>query len=188
MVSYDLDAAPVRTGNRHGGMSAAPYNVYPTTDGYIAIIAVTETHWENILKAMGRVDLIGDARFTGDAARVRTMEEVDRIVGGWTRQLTRDEGCEILRRHKVPSAPVRDLIEVANDRHMHERGMLEWIDHPEFGRVVVPDSPIRFHGAATLAAASSPRLGEHNAEVLSSKLNLSNAEIAALRDEGVIGS
>ena len=37
----------------------------------------------------------------------------------------------------MPSTLVRDLIEVANDRHMHERGMLEWIDHPQFGRIVV---------------------------------------------------
>ena len=40
-------------------------------------------------------------------------------------------------REKCPRAPVRDLIEVAKDRHMHERGKLEWIDHPQFGRIVV---------------------------------------------------
>jgi CoA:oxalate CoA-transferase len=70
---------------------------------------------------------------------------------------------------------------------MHARGMLEWIDHPQFGRIVIPNSPIRLHGADTLPAAISSRLGANTDEVLSSMLDLSEPEIAALRTEGVIG-
>ncbi len=184
---FDSGVAPVRTGNRHGGLSAAPYNVYPALDGYIAIIGVTEAHWEGLLAAIGRADLIGDPRFVGDAQRVRNIDETDRVVTEWSRRVTRDEGCEILRRHKVPSAPVRDLIEVANDRHMHERGMLEWIEHPEFGRIVVPNSPIRLHGADSLPASPAPGRGEHTAEVLSSRVKMAPEEIAARRRDGVIG-
>ena len=40
------NSVPPRTGNRHGGMAEAPYNVYPTQDGYIAIICVGEVHWK----------------------------------------------------------------------------------------------------------------------------------------------
>jgi crotonobetainyl-CoA:carnitine CoA-transferase CaiB-like acyl-CoA transferase len=70
---------------------------------------------------------------------------------------------------------------------MHARGMLEWLDHPQFGRIVIPDSPIRIHGADRLPAAVSSRLGANTDEVLSSMLNLSAPEIAVLRTEGVIG-
>lgn len=185
---YDLGKPPPRTGNRHGGLSAAPYNVYPASDGFLAIIATSDKHWINLLDAMGRTDLVGDPRFSDKVSRVRNIDETDRVISDWTSRHTRDEAFEILGRHKVPSAPVRDLVEVTNDRHMHERGMLEWIDHPQFGRIVVPNSPIRFHEADRLPAAASARLGQHTDEVLSSVLKFSEAEIASLREEGVIGA
>ena len=65
-------------------------------------------------------------------------------------------------------APVRDVSEVMHDPHMHERGMLEWIEHDEIGRIVVPTSPLRFHGADKVATTPSPKLGQHNAEVYGS--------------------
>jgi CoA:oxalate CoA-transferase len=184
---YDKGIAPPRTGNRHGGLAQAPYNVYPTSDGFIAIIGANETHWSNLLKAMGRDDLANDERFTSKAQRVRHMEETDRLISDWTSKHTKAEAGKIFARHKVPAAPVRDLIEVTNDKHMHERGMLQWIDHPQFGRIVVPNSPLRFHGIDPLPSTPSPRLGQHNHEILAEMLNLSSEEIASLEEEGTIG-
>jgi CoA:oxalate CoA-transferase len=58
---------PPRTGNRHAGLAEAPYNVYPTSDGYIAILCVSETHWKSLLRVMDRGDLASDPalRITG---------------------------------------------------------------------------------------------------------------------------
>jgi crotonobetainyl-CoA:carnitine CoA-transferase CaiB-like acyl-CoA transferase len=184
---YDMGIAPPRTGNRHGGLAQAPYNVYPTSDGFIAIIGANETHWSNLLKAMGREDLANDERFASKAMRVRHMEETDRLISDWTSQRTKAEAGKIFGKYKVPAAPVRDLIEVTNDKHMHERGMLQWIDHPQFGRIVVPNSPLRFHGIDPLPGTPSPRLGQHNHEILAEMLNLSAADIASLEAEGTIG-
>jgi crotonobetainyl-CoA:carnitine CoA-transferase CaiB-like acyl-CoA transferase len=72
------------------------------------------------------------------------------------------------------------------DRHMHERGMLEWIDHPELGSIVVPTTPLRLHGLPTVPTVSSPSLGEHNNEIYGGWLGLSKAEIADLKCSGVI--
>jgi len=177
---------PPRTGNRHGGLAIAPYNVYAAKDGHIAIITVVEAHWTNLLDAMGRRDLKGDPRFAGNAKRVEHMQEVDAVIEAWTRTLPRDEAFAITRRHRVPSAPVRDLAEVMHDPHMHARGMLEHIDHPDLGNIVVPGSPLRFHGADRIATTPSPRIGQHNDEVYGKWLGLSQAEIAALSRDGVI--
>lgn len=184
---YENGQVPPRTGNRHGGLATAPYNVYPTRDGHVSIIAIKEAHWHKLLAAMGREDLRDDPRFSSKAARVRHMEETDRLIAEWTAGLSRDEAMAILRRHKVPSAPVRDLVEVANDPHMHGRGMLEWLDHPQFGRLVVPNSPIIFHDAPRARAMPSARLGQHTAEVLAGRLGMSAGEIGALARGGVIG-
>lgn len=184
---YDKGIAPPRTGNRHGGLAAAPYNVYPTSDGFIAIIGINEGHWNNLLEAIDRKDLVGDERFSSRPARVKNIEETDAIISEWTQRHTKAEAFARFRACKVPSAPVRDLIEVTNDKHMHERGMLEWIDHPQFGKVVVPNSPLRLHGADQVTPTPSPRLGQHSHEVLGEMLNLDRAEIDRLEAEGVIG-
>ncbi len=179
-------AVPPRTGNRHGGLAIAPYNVYPARDGHVAIICVVEGHWQNLLVAMGREDLKDDPRFANNARRVEHLAETDAIVQRWTETLGRDAIFAVTRRHRIPSAPVRDLREVMNDPHMHERGMLERIYHPELGDIVVPTSPLRFHGAGRVETTPSPRLGQHNDEVYGGWLGLSAEEIARLRQEGVI--
>jgi len=177
---------PPRTGNRHGGLTISPYNVYPTADGYIAIITVTEEHWLGILAAIGRPELRDEPRFRTNPERVKVMDEVDGIVEAWTRTKPRDEAIAILRANRVPSAPVRNLREVIDDRHMHERGMLEEIEHPDLGRITVPTSPLRYHGADKVATTPSPKVGQHNSEVYGTWLGLSEEEVADLKANGVI--
>jgi len=92
----------------------------------------------------------------------------------------------IAKRHRIPLAPVRDVDEVMNDPHMHERGMLQRLVHDEIGPIVVPTSPLRFHGADRPAVRPSPKLGQHNREIYGGWLGLSLAEIAELEHSGVI--
>jgi len=178
--------APSRTGNRHGGMAESPYNVYPARDGFLAIICVGEAHWRSLLTAMGRTDLQDDPRFADLKSRVAHMDEVDAIVGAWTATRDKQEMFELLMRHHVPCAPVRDLDEVINDAHMHERGALTWIDHPELGRIVVQRSPLRFEGTALTELTPSSRLGGDNESVYGDWLGLSSAQIDGLKREGII--
>lgn len=178
--------APPRTGNRHGGLAEAPYNVYPTRDGYIAIICVGEEHWKSLIDVMGRRDLAGDPRFASLKTRVANIDAVDEIVTAFTSTFDKQPLFELLMRHHVPCAPVRTLDEVVNDPHMLERGMLQWIDHPELGRIVVQGSPMNYEGAPRMPHRPSARLGEDNNEVLGGWLDLSTTEIERLAAEGVI--
>jgi crotonobetainyl-CoA:carnitine CoA-transferase CaiB-like acyl-CoA transferase len=175
-----------RTGNRHGGLAVAPYNVYACKDGYFSIICQSEGHWRSLLKAMAKDDLIDDPRFANNAARVKHMAETDALVEDWAKALTRDEIFALTQEHRVPSAPVRDLSEVVANAHMHERGMLEEIDHPKLGRITVPNSPLRYRDTPQMKSAPSPELGQHNDEIYGGILGLSPAEIASLRKEGAI--
>jgi crotonobetainyl-CoA:carnitine CoA-transferase CaiB-like acyl-CoA transferase len=178
---------PPRTGNSHAGLAMAPYNVYPATDGWIAIIVVTEGHWDRLLRAMGQDALIGDARFRSNPDRVTHMSEVDRLVTAWTAAHTRAELETLTRQHGVPAAPVRTLEEVLEDQGMHERGMLRWVDHPEVGRVVLPSTPLRLEGAPPPDFAPSPFLNQHEADILGGMLGLAETEREALRDAGALG-
>src|SRR4051812_24246634 len=175
-----------RTGNRHGGLAESPYNVYPASDGHIAIICVGEQHWKNLLDAMGRADLRDDPRFASLTTRVAHMDMVDDLVTGFTRRYNKQDLFALLMKHRVPCAPVRTLMEVVNDPHLHQRGMLQWIDHPELGRIVVQSSPMRYDGTPQLPHQPSRRLGEDNEGVLTGWLGLSGDEVTRLAREGVI--
>lgn len=177
---------PPRVGNRHGGLAIAPYNVYPTKDGYFAVICIKESHWLNLLKAMGREELKDDPRFENNAKRVKNIDETDALVSAWSSQLTRQQIFELTQKHRVPSAPVRDLKEVTHNDHLHERGMLHWLDHSALGRIVVPDSPLRYHGTPQKGAAENPKLGQHNKEIYGQVLGLSDDEVEKLAEDGVI--
>jgi CoA:oxalate CoA-transferase len=177
---------PVRTGNRHGGLAEAPYNVYPTSDGHIAIICNNNRHFHALLKAMNREDLRDDPRFQDLKTRVAHIDEIDELVGAWTRQHAKAALVELLLSCRVPHAPVRDLGEVVNDPHMHARGSLQWIDHPQYGRIVVQNSPIRYEGVAPVRLEPSSPLGAQNREVFCERLGLSEEEFEDLSRAGVI--
>lgn len=178
--------APPRTGNRHGGMAESPYNVYPTRDGHIALICVSEAHWDSLVGAMGRPELKGDPRFSSLMARVARMDEVDTLVGDWTVQFDKQPLFELLMRHRVPCAPVRDLAEVVHDPHLHARGALVDVEHPVLGPVVLPTGPLRYQDAPPRPLRPSQELGADSASVLESLLGLDAAAVAALRQEGAV--
>src|SRR6516165_4602034 len=183
---YRTGKIPPRTGNRQSGLNSAPYNVFPTADGHVAIHIVTEAHWQNLLKAMGREELKDDLRFATNAARVAHMDETDALVEAWTRNLVKMEVLARTKVYRIPCAPVRNAPEVMNDPHMHERGTLERIDHPELGEIVVPTTPLRLHGTDKVETRPSPTIGQHNAEIYGDWLGLSSIEIDELREAGVI--
>ena len=189
-ASYDYyfrtGKIPPRTGNRQSGLNSAPYNVFPTDDGHVAIHIVTEAHWQNLLKAMGREELKDDLRFATNAARVAHMDETDALVEAWTRTLGKMEVFARTKVYRIPCAPVRNAPEVMNDPHMHERGTLERIDHPELGEIVVPTTPLRLHGTDKVETRPSPTIGQHNAEIYGDWLGLSSIEIDELREAGII--
>ena len=180
------NAVPPRTGNRHGGLAEAPYNVYPTSDGHIAIICVNETHWKSLLAVMQRQDLLTDPRYLDLKSRVAHMDEIDALVGSFTSRFAKQELFDLLMKNHVPCSPVRDLDEVVNDVHMHARRALEWVEHPMYGRVCLPNSPLRFDGVEPIEILPSGELGSDNREVYGDWLGLPADEIASLQAAGVI--
>lgn len=180
------NSVPPRTGNRHGGMAEAPYNVYPTQDGYIAIICVGEVHWKSLCQAMQRQELLADPRFANLKLRVQHMDDIDEIVSSFTARHTKDALFKLLMDHRVACAPVRDLDEVIHDEHMHERRALQWVDHPMYGRVCLPNSPMRYEGATPLDLKPSGELGCDNEAVYCDWLGLSQDEFRQLQAGEVI--
>ena len=85
------------------------------------------------------------------------MDETDALVAEWTRTLGKMEVFARTKALRIPCAPVRTAPEVMHDPHMHERGMLEDIDHPELGPITVPTTPLRLHGLGRRRRPRAPR-------------------------------
>ena len=144
------DETPERTGNRHGGKGEAPYNVYPTSDGYVAIICVTDVQWRALGDLIGGEPLARDGRFTTRALRVEHIDALDATVGAWTERRQRDEVIDALLVRGIPAAPVRNLREVIEDPDARDRGLLTETVDPTHGRIRVFSSadPLRRRAAA----------------------------------------
>ena len=186
MGTIARSAAPARTGNRHGSLGISPYNVYPTMDGYVVLNAPGDHHFRSILDVMRRPDLKQDPRFLNRSTRVANFAAVDELIEGWTTTLTKAEVARRMLAAAVPCAPVRDLSEVMHDENMHARGSLQWIEHPELGRVVLPHSPLVFEGTERRPIEPSLPLGASNDAVLGDWLGHSQEELAACKAEGVL--
>ncbi|TKX82259.1 CaiB/BaiF CoA-transferase family protein [Halorubrum sp. SD626R] len=185
-IQYRDPSIPSRTGNRHSAMAKAPYNSYKTKDGFITIICASDDHWQDLLKVIGREDLLGDKRFETNVDRVDNIDKVDELVKSWTEDLETDTVEERLLDRGIPCGTVQTIQEVLNDPHLQERNSIVKLNHPEAGEIKVPGSPIKFPESSDVAVEPSPTKGEHNEEVLHSRLGLSETEIEELRSDGVI--
>ncbi len=183
---WQTTGSTLRTGNRHAALAIAPYNVYRCADGHVALIAVTNRHWRSVLDVIGRPDLLDDERLQGNTGRSANMADVDAVVEAWTSQLPKSDAAARLQAAHIPAAAVRTVEEVVSDPLSHQRRALEWIDHPELGRVPLPRSPIRWHGSALPTLHPSPILGQDNRAVLAEFAGYDDSRLDRLEAVGVI--
>jgi crotonobetainyl-CoA:carnitine CoA-transferase CaiB-like acyl-CoA transferase len=166
LSAYYRDGSTVRNGNGHGGGAVVPYDVYATSDGFVALIVITEQQFANLCAAMGQPEMVEDERFRNNGRRYHNLAALDAVIGTWMADKTRAEVVAALHAAKVPVSAVREVAELVDDPHLHARGALQRIDHPHLGEIVVPHSPLRFRGSALAPLTPSPMLGEHNDEIL----------------------
>jgi CoA:oxalate CoA-transferase len=186
LSAYYRDGVAPRSGNGHGGGALVPYDIYPTSDGFVALMVVTESHWRSLCDVLGAPELVTDDRFSSNSHRYHNAPALDQIIGAWTRPLARDEVVARLTEAKIPVAAVRDVGEVVEDAHLHERGALVRMEHPMAGPVVVPNTPLRFRGSTMAELEPSPALGADTRSVLSEWLGLDDAALDQLREDGVL--
>jgi len=113
-------------------------------------------------------------------------KDIDRLIENWTLTMKRDDVARLMLDAGVPCAPVRELAEVVEDENMHARGSLEWMDHPELGRIVLMKSPLVFNGVPRHPIDPIGPLGSANDAVFGNWLGQSAEALEALKGQGVI--
>ena len=178
-------AAP-RAGN---SMGSGPTGLYPCepfgSNDWIFLITVTGGHWDTLCLTIERPDLIVDERFSTGLARLQNGEALYEEIAGWTRRHTKDEAMKILGEGGVPCSAVLDTKDLYVDPHLVERGFVKRVAHPELGEVPLLGFAPRM-SASDVPFERAPLLGEHTDAVLGEELGLGDAQLATLREQGVI--
>lgn len=183
---YRIGGDPPRTGNHHQAKAIAPYNIYRTIDGHVAIICMRDRHWLQLLSGMGREDMATDERFVTMQDRADNMEVVDDFVESWTKEKSSEDVFSICQAHGVVCAPVQSLSDVLNDPHLIARGALQKLNHSTFGEVMLPSTPLRFMDVDPPPCKLPRRLGADNERVYGEFLGLSDRDVQGLRDASSI--
>jgi crotonobetainyl-CoA:carnitine CoA-transferase CaiB-like acyl-CoA transferase len=177
---------PQRTGQTVPRL--APFGVYPTADGHVAICAPTEAFAASLFKAIGCARLCENERFRTRDARVHNVEEVDRVVSDFTRVGSSADVLNTLSGVGVPAAEVRNPAEAVRDPRVVARGETVRLHHPSApdADVYGPGVPIVFSDAIASLDQPPPGIGEHNQDVYGGLLGYTLAQIEALKAKGAI--
>src|SRR5229473_1533405 len=172
-----------RTGNQLGaGVPGTTYRCHPGGPNDYVFIFVQQQMWHPLLRAIGREDLIGDARYETPEARGRHRAEVNRLVEDWTAERPKHDVMKILGEAGVPCGACLDTGEVLTDPHLLAREMIVEVEHPVRGRYVTVGNPVKLSASKTVIAVA-PVLGQHRGEILK-ELGYDEAEIKALEADG----
>jgi CoA:oxalate CoA-transferase len=177
---------PSRMGSHH--QLVCPCGAFKGPEGYIVIL-VLDRQWPAMARAIGRPDLINDARFATAADRGKNQKELIAIIENWMQAQSSDEAVlKIFEEHRVPSAPVMSVVNAIDHPYFKAREMIRKVNDPILGELTIPGFPLKFSEFPELPSIEAPLLGEHGADILHQYLGLSKARVEQLHSAGVLYS
>jgi formyl-CoA transferase/CoA:oxalate CoA-transferase len=144
----------------------APYQAFPTADGYAMIGAASDGLFARLAGALDAPTLASDPRFVDNPSRVRHRAELVEAVAARTRTFKTAELLERLREAGVPSAPILTMDQVVREPQTRASGMLVGAPHPRLPDYTSIGLPIQWDGHRPGVRRVPPRLGEHSTDVL----------------------
>lgn len=160
-----------------------PYGAFECADGYLALAAVQDHHWERLCAAIDRPELAEDERFATVEARRERREAVNDRIESAFRERPVAEWFDDLADRNVPVAPVYDTIELWEDEHVRERNLETTVETPN-GEIDVVRHPAKFSADPAEIRRGVADLGEHTREQLA-EAGYTDEEIDELVAEGI---
>jgi crotonobetainyl-CoA:carnitine CoA-transferase CaiB-like acyl-CoA transferase len=177
---------PQRVGNEHPNI--VPYNVLPASDGFIILAVGNDAQYQRFCDFAGAPEMAKDPRFVTNTDRVQNRRAIYELLPAITRRKTQAEWIEGLAKLGVPCSPVNNVDQVFADPQVQHRQMQIAMPHPlsASGSVDLIGNPIRFSGTPVDYRLPPPYCGEHTDQVLTELLGMPAAEVAVLRERGII--
>jgi crotonobetainyl-CoA:carnitine CoA-transferase CaiB-like acyl-CoA transferase len=166
----------------------APSSIFKSKDGkWIVIAANADNVFRRLCDAIGRPELKDDPRFSTHLARGENQDEIEGIIAEWASGLSAKEIDQALNEAGVICGPIYTIADIFEDEHYRAREMLLRHEDPEFGEYIGPGITPKFSetpGAVRWSASWEE--GSHNREVYGGLLGLSDDELAALKEDGIL--
>jgi crotonobetainyl-CoA:carnitine CoA-transferase CaiB-like acyl-CoA transferase len=175
---------PHRWGNAHPNI--VPYQAFATADGHVILAVGNDAQFRRFCEVAGRPDLAADPRWRTNAGRVSDRETLTPIIAGIFLRRPSAFWLAGLEAVGVPCGPINELAQVFADPQVQARGVRLALDHPTAGTAPSVASPMRLSATPTAYEAAPPLLGDGTLDVLRDRLGLDEAELAGLREGGVI--
>ena len=160
----------------------APQGLYPCAgeDNWLALTVRDERDFAALAGVLGCPELAADPQLANVEGRRANAADIDDSIAAWSREQTVTAAAAALQEAGVPAAPVMPNWMVVSDNHLNDRGYFETVRHPVAGTHVFPGFPWRFEHTPGAIARPAPLFAQHNREVFSGLLGMSDAGIEAL--------
>ncbi len=182
-ILFTTGKVPEMLGNAHP--IVAPYDTYPTADGYVNIAVGNDAIWQRFCRAMDLDDYCDDPRFATNAGRITNLAACNELVNAALAKHTSDEVVAKLDAAAVPCGPINDVRQVVEDPQVQHQELVRQVPHTSLGEVTVSGFPYHFEGTPLRNRYGPPLLGEHSREVLV-ELGYDAATIDAWCDAGAV--
>jgi crotonobetainyl-CoA:carnitine CoA-transferase CaiB-like acyl-CoA transferase len=178
---------PKRIGNR--SLWYAPQGCYRCTgdDNWIVITVHNDAEWAALAGVAGHPEWADDKRFADVLSRFENHDAIDALITAWTQTQDHYEATRALQAAGVIAAPVLSPKQVLLDEHLRDRKFFDRVQTANGPRPVPHQLGAKFSAFEMNSARNAPKLGEHNAEILQGELGMTDDEMAALKEQGVIG-
>ena len=189
---YSLTEIPItaykgaKVAPKRGQPTSPLSGIYPCKEGWVLISAGDQDHWHRVCNALEKPEWVEDPRFNTHHQRFKNEDILNAAVRELLANMTMEEAIQHFTKYEVVAAPVNTIPMAAEDPHPWERQAM--VEVPDFLAGSIPVSGDLWHFIRTpVVVGTTPRVGEHNQEILSGLLGYSSEEISQLREEQVIG-
>ncbi|WP_393971323.1 CaiB/BaiF CoA-transferase family protein [Oxyplasma meridianum] len=173
---------PRHLGSAHSNI--APYQVFQTADGYIAMAVGTEKLWKMLCRIIGREDLTKNPLFLTNVERVKNREKLAGEINRTFSAFKTQDLFQLLLNSGIPAAPINTVEQVMKAPQIRDRKMLVEMEAP-YGRITTLGTPFKLSSTPGSVRLHPPMLGENTSEILHD-LGYTDDEIADLMNRDAV--